>query len=85
MVILGNKCDLEDRREVATNDGQAYAAKHQSPFFEVSAKGNTNVNQAFEQVIKDTYDMKKEKFGNKSSVELGKNKGSKKSKDCCKK
>ena len=85
MVILGNKCDLENSRQVATNDGKAYAAKNQAPFFEVSAKGNTNVQQAFEQVIKDTYEMKKEKFGNsKTSVDLSKGSSGKK-KDCCKK
>ena len=67
MIILGNKCDLEDNREVPTQEGEKYASKQNAPFMEVSAKGNINVQSAFEQVIKDTYEMKKNKSGRKDS------------------
>lgn len=87
MVILGNKCDLDDKREVAEDEGKKYAAKHNAPFFEVSAKGNINVQQAFEQVIKDTYEMKKEKLGSSpQNVTINKtgNDTQHKKKKCCK-
>mgnify|MGYP003295242826 CR=1 FL=1 len=84
MVILGNKCDLEENREVNTADGQKYAEKNNSPFFEVSAKTNTNVKEAFEKVIKDTYEMKKGLSDTGSGQKLSK-KGNKKKNNCCKK
>merc|ERR1712154_643174 len=38
VVIVGNKCDLENQRQVPTKDGQALAAEYKCPFFETSAK-----------------------------------------------
>lgn len=38
MVLLGNKSDLEDEREVPIEDGREYADKHDMFFVEVSAK-----------------------------------------------
>ena len=88
MIILGNKCDLEEKREVAIEDGKKYAAKHNAPFMEVSAKSNTNVVGAFERVIKDTYEMKKEKLSSSKGKEnvIINNQGNdgKKKKKCCK-
>lgn len=83
MVILGNKCDLEDAREVPTDNGKKYAEKNKAPFFEVSAKSDINVKEAFEQVIKDTYEMKKEKGNKKENLKLKSKSGGEKKK-CCK-
>lgn len=49
-VLVGNKCDLIDEREVSTADGQKLADKLGCPFFEVSAKTNENVTAAFEKL-----------------------------------
>lgn len=83
MVILGNKCDLEDSREVTTNDGKKYAEKNNAPFFEVSAKSDINVKEAFEKVIRDTYEMKKVKDDKKENLKI-KSKSSGEKKKCCK-
>ena len=37
-IMIGNKCDLEASRVVATKEGQQLANKYNIPFFEVSAK-----------------------------------------------
>eukprot|EP00921_Rhytidocystis_pertsovi_P001983 GHVQ01003377.1.p1 GENE.GHVQ01003377.1~~GHVQ01003377.1.p1 ORF type:complete len:237 (-),score=34.37 GHVQ01003377.1:1623-2333(-) len=46
-ILIGNKCDLENKREVSTQRGEALAAECGMPFFEASAKDNTNVEAAF--------------------------------------
>jgi len=47
IMLIGNKCDLEHRRQVSTEEGEAFAKKHHLMFLETSAKANTNVEQAF--------------------------------------
>ena len=44
-VLVGNKCDLEDERQVDTVRGAELAAKYNCPFLETSAKTNTNVEE----------------------------------------
>ena len=47
-ILLGNKCDLSDDREIQTEEGQAFAVRNGMEFMETSAKMNTNVSEAFE-------------------------------------
>ena len=46
-MIVGNKCDMEDKRVVATERGQEVASHHGIPFLETSAKTNVNITPAF--------------------------------------
>ncbi|KAF1953648.1 NCA2-domain-containing protein [Byssothecium circinans] len=46
-ILIGNKCDWEEKRAVSTERGQALADELGIPFLEVSAKSNINVDQAF--------------------------------------
>jgi len=46
-ILIGNKCDWEEKRQVSTSQGQALADELGIPFMEVSAKGNINVEKAF--------------------------------------
>ena len=46
-ILLGNKCDLSDDREIQTEEGQAFAIRNGMEFMETSAKMNTNVSEAF--------------------------------------
>ena len=46
-MIVGNKCDMEDKRVVPTERGQEVASHHGIPFFETSAKTNVNITPAF--------------------------------------
>src|SRR5579864_1651259 len=46
-ILIGNKCDMEDDRAVATQRGQALADDYSMPFMEVSAKTNVNVVDVF--------------------------------------
>lgn len=47
VVLVGNKCDLIDSRQVSYERGKALADEFGWPFFETSAKQNINVTEAF--------------------------------------
>ncbi|KAF2761044.1 rab GTPase [Pseudovirgaria hyperparasitica] len=46
-ILIGNKCDWEEKRVISTEQGQALADELGIPFLEVSAKSNINVDKAF--------------------------------------
>jgi GTPase SAR1 family protein len=49
--LIGNKCDLDDQRQVSTEEGKNFAVKNEIAFLETSAKDKTNVNKAFQMVM----------------------------------
>ncbi|NWU29544.1 RAB7B protein, partial [Dyaphorophyia castanea] len=51
MVVLGNKIDLSDR-QVPEETASAWCKEKDIPYFEVSAKNNINVAEAFETLAK---------------------------------
>jgi len=55
LAIAGNKCDLEDRREVSTRDSTTYAESMNAIFVETSAKMATNINILFREICKRLY------------------------------
>lgn len=46
-IIVGNKCDLEEKRAVSTEEGQELANSLGVKFLETSAKNSSNVGEAF--------------------------------------
>ena len=51
-ILIGNKNDLVDDREIKTEEGQTFANRNGMQFIETSAKMNTNVTEAFEALAK---------------------------------
>ncbi len=49
-MIIGNKCDLEDKRVIPIERGQEVAQHHGIPFIETSAKTNVNIKRAFDDI-----------------------------------
>ena len=47
MVLVGNKSDLDDKRQVSIEEGQELAEKYEMKFYETSAKTGKNVNEIF--------------------------------------
>lgn len=45
MILVGNKCDLEDERVVGKDQGQSLARQFNSAFLETSAKAKINVHE----------------------------------------
>ena len=52
LCIIGNKCDLEDLREVPKKEGEKLAKENDALFFEVSAFDGTNVDKAFKEMTR---------------------------------
>nr|XP_043634563.1 ras-related protein RABA6a-like [Erigeron canadensis] len=57
IVLVGNKSDLDDLREVGVEDGQKLAQLENLCFMETSAKENLNVEDAFLQMITKIYEI----------------------------
>jgi len=51
LVLIGNKCDLDQRKAVDTAKGQVLAEEYDVPFFETSAKADVNVQPAFAALV----------------------------------
>ena len=54
-MLVGNKQDLADMREVSVEDATQYAEAEGLMFLETSALDATNVNTAFHSVMKEIY------------------------------
>lgn len=46
-ILIGNKCDLEDKRKVTREQGKDFADTYGMKFFETSAKTSSNVEESF--------------------------------------
>jgi len=79
IMLIGNKCDLEHRRQVSTEEGEAFAQKHGLMFLETSAKTAENVEEAFhlpakkiyEKIKEGIYDVNVETYGIKVGMAQG--------------
>ena len=90
VILIGNKIDLENERQVSTEEGKALAEQYNLSFFETSAKSGYNVNEAFftmgelviEKATKNTATEPERTNQNINAEQLSKKKKSKKPK-CC--
>ena len=53
-VLVGNKADLESERKISSDEGKEAAKKHKMVFFETSAKTGRNVQECFEDLVRET-------------------------------
>lgn len=52
VVLLGNKCDLDEYRQVSKEEGKAFAQSMGAAFFEGSAKNFLNVAESFDALVR---------------------------------
>lgn len=57
VILVGNKCDLDQSREVEKEEGKGFAETEGLFFMETSALQNLNVEEAFLQVITKIHDV----------------------------
>ena len=55
IILIGNKCDLENKREVNKEQGKEKAHKIEAAFLETSALSGDNLIKAFEMMINEVY------------------------------
>ncbi|RZC33982.1 Ras domain containing protein [Asbolus verrucosus] len=51
VILVGNKCDMEDERVISFERGKQLAEQLGVEFFETSAKENINVKAVFERLV----------------------------------
>ena len=56
IMLIGNKSDLESRRQVSKEEGENFAREHNLFYLETSAKTAANVEEAFVSTAKDIYE-----------------------------
>ena len=85
IIIVGNKADLEEKRQISYEEGEKYAASKGYRFFETSAKTGKGIKEAFDDIFEQLYKVfEGEITGEKqvnSPIQINKKKG--KSKKCC--
>ena len=83
VVLLGNKTDLEDQRQVPSEEGATFASKNNYTFIETSCLKNTNVAGAFETLIEMTNIDSKKEDSEQKGAKLNPNEHKKKGKCGC--
>jgi len=53
LVIVGNKCDDQDRRQVSKEEGEAMAAQWSAKFMESSAKAGVNIDEIWVEIVRE--------------------------------
>ena len=53
MILVGNKCDLEENRAVTKEESEAKANEWEIPFKETSAKSRINVDESFFDLVRE--------------------------------
>ena len=88
ILIVGNKSDLNEQREVDKELGKKKAEMFKTAFMETSALNGENISKAFEEVIEQIYQLNKNAFEENAKkdidrgVNLNENKDDNKKK-CC--
>jgi len=72
IILIGNKSDLEEKREISVEIGEKKAINNKIGFIETSAKNGNNIEKVFDEMIKNIYEKNKEDIENKNqSGEFG--------------
>ena len=87
-ILVGNKIDLEEKREVNTDELKEYGMKKKIDVIETSAKQRINIDEAFQKIVNlilSNKDEKKivEEFGVKTNNDINLNKNVVKKEGCC--
>lgn len=83
-MLVGNKCDLEEERDVSTEEGKKFAEEQGYPFIEVSALSKENIDAMFEMMVRKILPkkLKAKKDREEGSMKLNNDKKNKRDKGC---
>ena len=71
IILIGNKCDLEDQRQVSKEQGAEKAKSFQLAFLETSALSGENLEKGFNMLLNEIYGKSKSEFENTDYLNLG--------------
>ena len=87
IIIIGNKIDLEDMRDISKDVASAFAKENKFKYFETSAKTGEGVDEAFRDLVNQVLanlDKNEEGTIERKSIKIEENKVDKqKKKGCC--
>ena len=92
IILIGNKCDLEHRREILKAQGEEKARSFGCAFLETSALSGDNIEKGFQTMITEIYKKFKnetivdddlDNMGKAEDLKLNKTEDNKKKKVCC--
>ena len=91
MILVGNKSDLEDQRQVSEEEGKEKAQNYKIAFLETSAFNGNNIEKAFKDLIDLVYNNNRSKFIIDANVKIlgdgteikNNNEEKKEEKKCC--
>ena len=92
LILIGNKCDLEDQRQVTKEQGEDKAKELDLAFLETSALSGNNLEKAFQIMINEVYkkcqevivgETEEKKVDQGKDITLDKTKGKQEKKKCC--
>ena len=63
IILIGNKSDLNSKREVSKDEAETKAEQYNIAFLETSAKNGDNIDKAFRELVEQVYNA------NKTSIE----------------
>ena len=88
VILIGNKNDLENQREVSKEEGQMKAQENGLGFLETSALNGNNIELAFKTLVEEVYNKCHKEFEADASISIMRGKTlsieeTKKKKKCC--
>ena len=89
IILIGNKSDLEEKREVSLEEGEMKAKGYNIAFMEISALNGKNIEIAFNKLVEEVYNNFHKEFESEANVEIMRGKTitieetKKKRKKCC--
>ena len=85
IIVIGNKSDLDDKRQVSYEEGENFAKNKGYNFYETSAKTGENINEAFNDIFEQLYKILEGEITGRDKVNPGITLGiqKKKKKKCC--
>jgi len=84
IILLGNKSDLENERQISTEEGEEKAKFYKMAFMETSALNGNNIEIAFKTLVKNVYNKCHNEFDTMAHVEIIRGKTIKIWFSCCK-
>ena len=72
IVLIGNKSDLEERREIQKDEGIKKSEEYKTAFMETSALNGDNIDKAFDELINQIYQNNSSIIEEEKEVEIDK-------------